>query len=504
MTQSKRQKLNKPKKTLIINAAGNGAAGNWRHPTDRSAELGHSIDAWIEYAKLAEKGKLNALFVADHLALFTGYKGLDNFEEPARSGLNIARIEPGALVTALSTHTKNIGFGLTFSTISEHPYHFARRLAVLDTLSKGRVGWNIVSSYLHSTGRQLLEGKLPEHDERYVKTEEYLDVVYKLLLSSWRDDALVIDRERDVFVDPERIREINHEGKYFKVPGPALYENTPQGFPLIIQAGSSAKGNLFAAENAEVVFVNSHDPPRIGKSIAEVKRLAKEKFNRDPNHIKFLVPANVILGKTHEDAIAKEKEYEKYHSTESVAASFSAVTGIDLSKFELDDIVQTGKKSNQMQSATDSLINKGEKPQTKREILQNYNKYGFFGKPFIGTAKEVADQLEEWVDEYDVDGFNIGFGAVWPDNLQDIVDLLIPELQDRGLFWKDYPVPGGTFRENVFGVKGQSFLHEDHPAHGLRWTDDKTKEEFNDYLKSYEKKILSRRGVDLKKANSSY
>lgn len=490
---NKKQKIGPQKKTWIINAAGNGAAGKWRHPEDRSSELGYSIDAWIEYAKIAERGKLNALFIADHLVLFDNYKGPHNYEIPAKEGFNIARVEPFSLVSALATHTKNIGFGITASTVSEHPYHFARRLATADNLSKGRVGWNIVSSYLNGIGRQLLDGELPDHDERYVKTTEYLDVVYDLLLSSWRDEAFVNDSKRGIYVEPEGVREVNHVGKYFNVPGPAIYHSSPQKFPLIIQAGSSSKGVLFAAENAEVVFVNSHDPERISKSVADVKKLASEKFGRDPNHLKFLVPANVILGKTHQEAIEKLEMYEKYTNDEAQQASFSSITGIDISKFDLDDVVTTEKESNAMRSSTESLLNKGQKSHTKREILKNYNQYGLFGKVFVGTAKEVADQLEQWVDDYDIDGFNFGFGAVFPQFLEDIVDLLIPELQDRGVFWRDYPVKGGTFRENVFGETGQSFLHKDHPAYPLRWEAGVSKEDFEKGLEEYQALRLGRR-----------
>ncbi|CCH44197.1 putative monooxygenase [Wickerhamomyces ciferrii] len=494
MTQAtKKQRTDKPKKQWIINAAGNGSASKWRHPKDTSSRLGHSVDAWIEYAQLAEKGKLNAVFIADHLALFDNYKGPNNYEIPAQEGLNVARIEPFSLVSALATHTENIGFGITASTVSEHPYHFARRLATADHLSKGRVGWNIVSSYLSGVGRQLLNGELPPHDERYVKTSEYLDVVYDLLLSSWRDDAVLEDKENGVFIPPDRIREVNHKGKYFDVPGPSIFQPTPQRFPLIIQAGSSSSGLEFAAENAEVVFLNSHDPSRISQSVKDVKKLAKEKYGRDPNHLKFLIPANVILGKTHEEAENKVKEYLKYTSEEWTAASFSSVTGIDISKFKDDEFVTKQPTSNAMASATESIINKGQKQQTKRDILDSYNKYGLFGRAFIGTPEEVADELEQWVEENDIDGFNFGFNAVYPQFLEDIVELLIPELQKRGVFHKEYPVPGGTFRENVFGVKGQNFFHEDHPAYKLRWNSNVSKEKFEKEIKAYNPERVGKR-----------
>ncbi|KAH3679457.1 hypothetical protein WICMUC_001002, partial [Wickerhamomyces mucosus] len=189
---------------------------------------------------------------------------------------------------------------------------------------------------------------------------------------------------------------------------------------------------------------------------------------------------------------AKVAEYEKYTSLEMIEISFTAVTGIDLSVYDWDEIVEPKGKSNAMKSATESILNRGGKKNTKREILQSYNKYGLFGDPFIGTPDKVVDELEKWVDEYDIDGFNLGFKAVWPDNLEDIVDLIIPELQKRGLFWKDYPVKGGTFRENTFG-KGQTFLHEDHPAYALRWQEGVSKEEFEKNLKAHEEERLARR-----------
>jgi alkanesulfonate monooxygenase SsuD/methylene tetrahydromethanopterin reductase-like flavin-dependent oxidoreductase (luciferase family) len=152
--------------------------------------------------------------------LFDVYKGPGNYSFPARAGHKIPRVDPSAAVSAMAQATESLGFGITFSTVSEHPYHFARRLATLDHFSGGRVGWNVVSSYLDITGRQLLNGEpLPEHDKRYQRTSEYLDVVYKLLLSSWRDDAVVHDRKNSTFVDPGRLRTINHEGDFFKVEG---------------------------------------------------------------------------------------------------------------------------------------------------------------------------------------------------------------------------------------------------------------------------------------------
>lgn len=252
---------------LILSAATTASARNWKDPHDHSRDFTSDINALIEFSKTAEKGKLHSVFFVDHLSWFDVYGG--NHNASAINGVNASRIDPATVVTALASHTESIGFVTTLSTISEHPYHISRRLATLDHLSGGRFGWNIVASYLPSSAANLLNGaELPEHDERYVKTEEYLDSVYELLLSSWRDDALVYDKKRGVFADPEAIREINHVGKYFNIKGPAITEPTQQRFPLIAQAGNSKKGVAFAAENAELVYISlesAHKIPGIRK-----------------------------------------------------------------------------------------------------------------------------------------------------------------------------------------------------------------------------------------------
>lgn len=224
MTVNTKEQKRKP---LIINAfdmgcSGLQAPGLWKHPEDRSKNY-NSIEYWTDLAKLLERGKFNGLFIADVLGGYDVYNGPGNIKAAAISGAQWPIIEPSAVVSAMAAVTKNLAFGITFSTISEAPYHLARRLATLDHLSNGRVGWNVVSSYLDSAARNLLNGEdLPPHDERYVRTEEYLQVVYELLLSSWSDDAVKLDKKKGVYSDPERIRQIDFEGKYFKVPGPNI------------------------------------------------------------------------------------------------------------------------------------------------------------------------------------------------------------------------------------------------------------------------------------------
>lgn len=338
----------------------------------------------------------------------------------------------------------------------------------MDHITKGRLGWNIVSSYLNGIGRQLLNGDpLPEHDERYVKTEEYLDIVYDLLLSSWRDDALVNDRENATFIDPERIREINHKGKYFNVTGPAITQPTKQRFPVIIQAGTSKKGKELGAGNAEVIYLDDRDKDHLKEKIDSVKKIAQEKFGRSPDSIKFLIASYPIIGKTHDDAVKKLEEIKAAAVPKGAEIGFSGISGIDLSKYELDEVVPLGGPINNLRTTVEGITRQKVpgKGLTKREIIENY---GARSGSLFGSYIEVADEIERWVRDYDIDGLNLGVN-VYPEGLDDIVDLLIPELQKRGLFHLDYEIPGGTFRENLYGVKGQTWVPKDHPVHDFKW-----------------------------------
>ncbi|CCH46207.1 Nitrilotriacetate monooxygenase component A [Wickerhamomyces ciferrii] len=465
------------KKELILNILTGGHTLVWRNPADESRNFTNSIDSWVKFAKLAERGKIHSVFIADHLTFFDSWKGPGNFKDPARAGVHAPRIDPAATITAMSSVTENIGFGITFSTVSEHPYHFARRLASLDLLTNGRVGWNIVSSYLESIGPNLLNGEpFPEHDERYIKTDEYVEVVLKLLLSSWREDAVKYDKENGIFADPDLIRKINHKGKYFSVEGPGITEPTPQGFPVIFQAGTSNKGKQLAARLAEVVFVDARNNDVLANDIKEIRSLAKT-YGRDPYSIKFVASATPIIAATHEEAVQKVESRKAFSVPNSGEIGFSGISGIDLSKFKDDEeVIYTG--SNGLQTITSNIIKKAKKNNpTKAEVLKHYTKKN---GNLVGSPQEVADELEKWVEDFDIDGFNFSISE-FPGGIEDIVDLLVPELQKRGLFHTEYS--GSTFRESLNEGKGSVHLREDHPAHKSRWTSDLSKEQFESQIK---------------------
>jgi FMN-dependent oxidoreductase (nitrilotriacetate monooxygenase family) len=476
----------KRKKQIILNAFQMGSSGLqcpglWKHPDDKSTEY-NTIEYWTKLATLLEKGKFNAIFLADVLGVYDVYNGPGNLTPAAISGAQFPVNEPSAVISAMAAVTKNLSFAVTFSTISEAPYHFARRLATLDHLTQGRIGWNIVSSYLDSASKNLLNGEaLPPHDERYLRAQEYLEVVYQLFLSSWSDDALKLDRETGVFADPELIRKINYDGNHFKVPGPALTSPSPQRLPVILQAGASKAGLEYAARNAEAAFINGLTPEGLGSKIKELKTLA-ESYGRNADDIKVFQLVTPIVAKTHEEALAKFKEYQKYSDIEGAQALFGGWTGIDIGKYgwdeELDHVESNAVKSF-AEKWTKKLPGEPEGLKKTREYIANQISVGGVGVVFYGSTEEVADEIERWVDVSGVDGFNLTY-AISPGTFEDVVELLVPELQRRGLVWNDYPKERLTFRENLFGTEGEDpkFLKPTHPAYGLRWRAGESKEEF--------------------------
>lgn len=484
---AKRAQLTSPKrKNLIVNAfimgsAGNQSVGIWKHPQDKSAELYQSPEYWINLAKLLERGKFNAVFLADVLGPYDVYKGPANVGPVAKAGSQWPISDPSYFIPLMAAVTTKLAFGMTISTISEQPYHLARRLGTLDLLTNGRVGWNIVTSYLDSASRNLLDGKnLPPNEERYARAGEYVDVIYKLFLSSWRDESFKADKKTGVFTDPEGLRHINHVGKYFNVPGPAITHPSQQKLPVIIQAGTSAKGKDLSAKNAEVVFLASLTPEALGASIKEIKQIATTKYHRNPSKIKFIGLVTVILGDTHEEAENKYNEYKaNYSDEEGAKAMFSGWTGVDIDKFEDDEVL-----SNVDHIAIASAVKKWQtayprvEKWTKRAIIDEI-KVGGSGPVLIGTPQEVASEIQNWVDISDIDGFNFAY-TVLPQSFEEIIDKLLPELEKLGLFWHDYPNASDsskylTFREQLFG---EPSLDKTHPASDLRWKADETREAY--------------------------
>ncbi|KAM7190218.1 putative xenobiotic compound monooxygenase [Naviculisporaceae sp. PSN 640] len=462
----------KTKKSLILNAfvescSGHQSPGLWRHPEDESWKF-NDVSHWVELAQLLEKGKFHGIFIADVLGGYDVYKGPRNLAPAISSGAQWPVNEPLAIVTPMAAATKNLSIGVTVATTYEQPYHLARRLSTVDHLTNGRVGWNIVTGYLDSAARNLGRTEQPAHDDRYAQAEEYIKVMYKLWESSWRDDAIVLDKDRRLYTDPTLVREINHQGKYYAVPGPHICQPSPQRTPVLLQAGTSKAGKEFAAQHAEVIFVAGHSPSVVAKNIKEVRELASTKYGRNPKNVKFLALTCPIIAPTQEEAVAKFEDYAQYGDIEGALALFGGWTGIDLAKYG-DDEELRNVESNAIRSAVAAWSQSAPGiPKWTKNTVGKHITIGGLGNTIVGDPVHVANELERWVEEADVDGFNIAY-AIKPGTFVDVIELLIPELRKRGIFWDDYAVPGGTYRENLYGIEGQKGPLPEHVASKYRW-----------------------------------
>ena len=427
-----------------MNCVAHQSSGMWRHPDDRSENY-KDISYWTELAKLLERGTFDGIFIADVLGTYDVYGGTN--EAAIRNGAQVPVGDPVLLVSAMAAVTEHLGFGVTAGTAYEHPYPFARRMSTLDHLTKGRVGWNVVTGYLPSAARNMGNKDQLEHDERYDHADEYLEVLYKLWEGSWEDDAVQRNRETGIFTDPSKVHEIGHVGKHFTVPGIHISEPSPQRTPVIYQAGASGRGIAFAAGNAEAIFVAAPTKAVLKSTVAKV-RDALEAAGRDRYAAKIYTLLTVITDATPEKAKAKHEDFLKYASEEGALVFMSGWMGIDLSQYDLDEPVGN-VKSNAIQSVIanyeESAAN-GEQF-TVRDIARG-GAIGGLGPTIVGSGKEIADQLQEWVEETDVDGFNLAY-AITPGTFEDIVEFVIPELRKRGAYPEAYAE--GTLRHKLHG-----------------------------------------------------
>lgn len=408
----------------------------------------------------------SALFIADTLGPYDVYKGPANVVPALSSGAQFPVNDPLYLVPAMAAATKNLIFGVTASLTYEKPYALARRLSTVDHLSEGRLAWNIVTSYLDSAARNHgLKEQIP-HDERYAIAHEYMEVLYKLWEGSFRDDAVLADRETGQYIASDGVRQIHHKGKHFEVPGPHFCEPSPQRTPFLFQAGVSEAGNGFGGKHGEAIFIGGQTPDQVKTTVDNLRSVAK-KEGRDPNHLKVILGVTVIVAATDEEAQAERDSYLKYADPEGVLALFGGWTGIDLSPYP-DDEDFLLNDSPRIQSlvrrwastvpGTDNL------PWTKRRVVE-YLSIGGSQNKVIGSAATVADELERWLDITGVDGFNLAH-ITNPGSFEDIIEYLIPELQRRGLFRTKVEKEGATAREAYIGSRR---LPEDHPGSGYKW-----------------------------------
>ncbi|MFC3803274.1 LLM class flavin-dependent oxidoreductase [Cohnella sp. GCM10012308] len=440
-----------------VNSVNHLTQGIWAHP-DQNRVHYSKIEYWKNIAQLLERGKFDFMFFADTY----GYPKART-ELAFREATGLPGNDPMMLIPALAMVTKNLAFTMTTSTSYEAPYANARRFSSLDHVTDGRIGWNVVTTSNKSAadlfGREDLF--LP-HDERYDMADEYMDVSYKLFEGSWEDDAVRIDRENRVFTDPDKVHKIVHEGKYFKMTGYHAAEPSPQRTPVIFQAGSSERGRAFAAKHAEGVFLKAPTIEVLRDQVADIRRRAAE-YGRDPAAVKVFTGLSVVVAPTKEEAERKHAEYLSYQSAEATLSSYAGVTGIDLTKLDPDSYFEN-IHTEMGQTHTDRFTKHSKTKKTVREVADDFLKKGFRGLTVVGTPEEVADKIQYWVEETDVDGFNLE-PYILPASYEDFIELVVPVLQERGLFKREYGE--GTFRERLFG-NGAARLPEHHPGAAFR------------------------------------
>jgi len=427
-----------------MNCVAHQSSGMWRHPRDRSSTY-NSLGYWTELAKLLERGRFDGLFIADVLGTYDVYAGSN--EAAIRHGAQVPVNDPLMLVSAMALVTEHLGFGVTAGTAYEHPYPFARRMTTLDHLTNGRVGWNVVTGYLPSAARNMGNDDQLEHDDRYDHADEYLEVLYKLWEGSWEDDAVVKDVGTGIFTDPAKVHDIEHEGRHFKVPGIHISEPSPQRTPVIYQAGASSRGMGFAAANAEAIFVAAPTKEVLTGTVARI-RDALEAAGRDRYAARIYTLLTIVTDATPEKARAKYEDFLSYASEEGALVFMSGWMGIDLSEYELDEPVGN-VKSNAIQSVVANFQESAALGQefTVRDIGR-HSAIGGLGPTLVGSGEEVADELQAWVADTDVDGFNLAY-AITPGTFEDVVEFVIPVLRERGVYPDEY-LPG-TLRHKLFG-----------------------------------------------------
>lgn len=442
-----------------MNCVGHQSPGLWTHPRDR-ADRYNTLDYWVELARLLERGKFDALFLADVLGVYDVYRGSP--DAAIEHAVQVPVNDPLLVIPAMAYVTQNLGFGVTCAVSYEHPYTLARRFSTLDHLTGGRIGWNIVTGYLNSAAKGMGLARQPEHDTRYEIAEEYMQIVYKLWEGSWEDGAVLRDRAGGKFARPEKVHRIRHDGAYFQLEAMHLCEPSPQRTPLLYQAGASARGRQFAAAHAECVFINGPSKQVIAPIVADIRRRAAA-AGRDPAEILIFTMMTVVTAETAAAAAEKFAEYRAHVSEEGALVLMSGWTGVDFSALGLDEPVRYSRQDAQTSALEAFTIADPDRVWTVREIARHAG-IGGRGPVVVGSAEQVADELIGWVEDTDVDGFNLAY-AVMPETFADFVELVVPELQRRGRYKRDYAP--GTLREKLYGA-GRARLGAEHPAARFR------------------------------------
>lgn len=412
--------------------------GGWRYPGAGSCDQ-HDFEHYLHLARTAERGKLHAFFSGDQQG-FPHIKGKDAFAATDYAG----KLEPTTLLAALAVTTSDIGLIGTLSTSFNEPYSVARRLASLDHISKGRAGWNVVTSAGNAEARNFGLENLPDHDLRYERAEEFVDLV-RLLWDSWQDGAVLRDKAAARYFDSAKVRQINHKGRFFKVAGPLNIGRPPQGHPVLVQAGGSTTGRALAARTADMIFTAQSSKEKAQVFYRETQEQVRS-FGRDPAQVTVLPSVQLMVRSTEAEAKAAEEELMSLIPPALAWSTLQMQLGADLSDYGPDDLMPDLDLTNGGQWVQQQLVAMARAENLTLGELARRATVSRASFAMAGTPERVADMMEDWFLSKAADGFSLSPNYL-PGGLDDFVDQVVPLLQKRGLFRTEYE--GATLRENL-------------------------------------------------------
>jgi FMN-dependent oxidoreductase (nitrilotriacetate monooxygenase family) len=410
--------------------------GAWRYP-GAWPDANFNLNAYVRLIRKLEEGRFDAFFMADHMAV------LNMPVEALKRSHTITSFEPLTLLSALAMVTERIGLIATASTTYNDPYHIARKFASLDHISGGRAGWNLVTTANPDAALNFGQDAHMAHGERYKRAREFYEVVTGLW-DSFADDAFVRDVDSGIFFDPDKMHVLGHKGEELSVRGPLNIARPVQGWPVIVQAGASEAGRQIAAETAEAVFGASATVEEARAFYADVKG-RMDRLGRRRDHMKILPGCFVVVGATEAEAKAKRAKLDSLVHYANAIGSLSMALGVDASRFDPDGPLPETPETEASKSGRERAIRLARRENlTVRQLAQRLG--GYAGLAMVGTPAMIADQMQEWLETEACDGFNVMFPYL-PGGLEDFVDLVVPELQRRGIFRRDYE--GAMLRENL-------------------------------------------------------
>ncbi|MBM3141351.1 MAG: LLM class flavin-dependent oxidoreductase [Chloroflexi bacterium] len=415
---------------------------SWRHPEARADST--SPDYYRHIGRVLERGKFDLGFFDDRLAMPDLYTG--DHAHTVQHGIRCVKMDPVTVLMVMGTATTHLGLGATYSTTYYEPFHVARVFATVDLMSEGRAAWNVVTSLNDNEARNMGRLVHPAHDERYDLADEFMEIVLGHW-SSWDDDAIVLDRARGIFADPAKVRRLDYVGEHYRSRGPFTVPRSKQGQPVVIQAGQSRRGLEFAARWGELIFAG-YGTIENGREQYAALKAAAAAHGRDPDQMKITTLAYPVVGRTHEEAVAKKAAYDELPNEIDQLSLLSEALNFDFGSKDMDEPFSDEELAgiSGMQAIRDGVLRRsGIKNPTVRDFVRVSGR-GRVGDAWVGSATELADQMEAWFTAPATDGFVVGATHI-PGAFEDFVDLVVPELQRRGLFREEYT--GTTLREHL-------------------------------------------------------